>query len=855
VQGSCLKYYQDEGKKLYHWDSGQGARSVCDKLRKRRAYLKKFVEEAGTYEENLAKALSITCFRCKIRGPLLSANEHKMFVSHTPQGMQWACSKCREGDERHEELVSNAIERARTLGTPGEYDDTMKKVVVVDQRDGIQRVVFVPACIATDQEDAEVVSDAELNPRNTTVLVPKNSEALEQIGDEASERANTAKNSLEQVAEFFGRRLLFGSVTESVSVFYRLKIAQIRLERLSMLTNMKSTSKGKVVSRVPPMAVVKERNPHFAMTQQFCLTNTCNWSPSAQEKRAQESAARANVNGCVKIKVDMTVLKNLAVDSPHLKDIISETLHCLSPTSLVSTAPIALNYLKAKVDLLVKHVISQSYQNWDLELRFSEQEWTVQMVGFLYCKEFEEINEKIARGEATEDEVLKEAKKYQHLLPTTTTSKNRLMEDYSIAEKLAEVSNCISIQNQVEFFVKEIVALAEQHQKVGETEPISLLTIYTPSALTVSEAEFALRGRAVQLGNSFGNETSAVDAITQIMEVLRQEGLDEVYFQRDHLKRISDELLFATSAANANHGNLVLYHTLLWKTGGDEMWTLQRSPSDCEVVPYIPALLGTSRMAMSAKISSSEDHLLPKECLISEELKAVLKDYETKDNWQEISILEFINATLPSSKVPPASGPTSQAITQVITTKDRKLTWRVAQDSDNETGELIFESEGNSLYVRTDSDVRKLYEGRPERMQGMALGEFASEYRLLKPSDNGFESAKNSIDEQTDLGPNSSDLVAGMNNTFAPKAMRLANDKIMKRRMEGKAVPHLLFSGMMSKHGSQLMWSPWQNLEDVTGQQDEMETAEQRRTRLQIFPLSSFPHIDEDSDSDNENLF
>ena len=150
------------------------------------------------------------------------------------------------------------------------------------------------------------------------------------------------------------------------------------------------------------------------------------------------------MNGCIKIKVEMTVLKNLAVDSPHLRDIISETLRFLGPTSLISTAPLVLNYLKAKVDLLMKHVIAQSYQNWDLDLQFSEQEWTVQMVGFLFCKEFEEFNGKIARGEAAEDEFAKEARKYQHMLPTTTTSKNRLMEDYSIDEEFAEVSDCIS---------------------------------------------------------------------------------------------------------------------------------------------------------------------------------------------------------------------------------------------------------------------------------------------------------------------------------------------------------------------------------------------------------------------------
>ena len=447
LKGGCLQHYQDEGGKLFEWDDNLGAKLLCNKLSLRRANLRNRVKEAGNYEENLANTLKIACFRCNLRGPLLSANEHKMFVSHTPGGMQWVCSKCRKGDERHEEMVLNAMERIRVLGTPGEYDDTMKKVVVVNQPNDNERVVFVPAFLVTDQEDAEVIGDAELNPRNTTVLVPKNPEALEEIGDEASERANMAKESLERVAEFFGRRLLFGPVTECVSVLYRLKIAQIRLERLSMLRNMSRTSKGIIVSRDPPRAAVTERNPHFAMTQQFCLTNTCNWSPAAQEKRSQESAARASVNGCVKIKVEMTVLKNLAVDSPHLRDIISETLRFLGPTSLISTAPLALNYLKAKVDLLVKHIISQSYQNWDLDLQFSEQQWSVQMVGFLYCKEFEEMNGKIARGEAAEDEVVKEARKYQHMLPTTTTSKKRLIEDYSISEEFAEVSNCIFTQN------------------------------------------------------------------------------------------------------------------------------------------------------------------------------------------------------------------------------------------------------------------------------------------------------------------------------------------------------------------------------------------------------------------------
>ena len=193
------------------------------------------------------------------------------------------------------------------------------------------------------------------------------------------------------------------------------------------------------MSRNPNTAAVTERNPHFAATQNFCLTTTCNWSPAAQEKRSQESAARACVNGSVKIKIELTVLEKVATNSPHLRDILSGLQGLHGPTSLLSSAPLVLNYLKAKLNLLVKHVISQSYQHWDLELKFSEQEWTVKMVGFLYCKEFEKMNGNIARGEVDEEEAVKEATKHQHILPTTTTSKSRLMEDYSLGEEFAEV--------------------------------------------------------------------------------------------------------------------------------------------------------------------------------------------------------------------------------------------------------------------------------------------------------------------------------------------------------------------------------------------------------------------------------
>ena len=439
LQGACLRYYQNEGEKLFQWNSALDKTSVYERLKKRKSWLKNLLKDGGKYEEEIVNILRMECRRCKIRGPLLDDKKHKMCASDIDQttgGLLWECSRCTKGDERHEEMVLHAIEKAAELGAPIDSDDSMKMVVVEDDQQR-QRVVFVPACVVPDYEVPNV-SDTELNPLHTTVLVPKNPEALDQIGDEASERAKLAKDSLERIAEYFGRRFLVGPVTECVSVFYRLKIAQIRAERLSMLSIMSKTSKGKIKSRNPNEAFCKERKPHFATTQKFCLTNTCSWSPSAQEKRSQESAARACINGHVKIRVDITILKEFATDSPQLRDIVSETLLLNSPP-LISLAPLVLNYLKAKVGLLVKHFFSQSYKNWDLDLRFSEREWTVRLVGFLYCEEFEELNSKIASGAVSQEEVMKEVVRHRHLLPTTTTSQREIMDVHSMTEEQAEV--------------------------------------------------------------------------------------------------------------------------------------------------------------------------------------------------------------------------------------------------------------------------------------------------------------------------------------------------------------------------------------------------------------------------------
>ena len=853
VTSLCKEFYQSEGEHLLQWEQGLRAAEIQCKLNNRKGWVTRNLTEASqtqVFHEELSKVLKFVCQKCAIQGPLLDHQEYRIFVPPNLGQPQLAeCFLCMNNGSVGQELVQEAVEALGELGSPAEHDDTLKLVVIEDKSSEDQRVVFVPAVFQVECQSVNV-SDYQINPLSVTVLVPKNPEALEAIGDEASERANVAKERLEKTAEFFGRRRFLGPVTETLSVLFRHKLGQIRREQLAKLGSQRLTGKGTVISRNPNIAAVKARKPHFAETKKFCLSNT-SWSATAQEKRAKESKARLYINGKVRINVRITLIKKMATDSPLLGEVIQQA-SSFGPTPLASLAPLVLNYVKAKTKLLVKHIISPTYTNWDLDVRFANREWTVEMVGFLYCEELEELNKRIARGEVSENEMAEEVRRYLHVLPTAAVTHSNLTRDHNIEEGRARV----------------IEALVQRHQMEGEPKPLSLLTIYTPTDVEVSEEEQFLRGRAIQLGKAMSQGMDGVRAIAEIMGVLNSEGISGIVrFPLVDGRRIRDDLRpFFTHESSTNE-DLLLYHILLFKTGGRGKWTMARDPGATQTDSYLPDLLDASGLHMSAEISLWDGDLqMPGEGYVSEELKRHLLTQESLDDgesegqipniedWKEVSLLEFVNATLPADKVGQARGSSSQTIVPIVTSKDRKLTWRKAVDCDNHSGNHVFQvEEGESTYVRTNTDARVLYEKRPktEGMDEMCLGQFATEYILLQSSRKGFEKAMSSINEDTQVGADSQSLVAGTD-FAAPETLKLSDGKLMKRRQGGKAVPLLLHSGTASRHGNQLLFSPWRQLEEVTGAQEEEETGDQKKRRLEIFPCSMIPFDEEGSEDDSE---
>ena len=151
--------------------------------------------------------------------------------------------------------------------------------------------------------------------------------------------------------------------------------------------------------------------------------------------------ARSHVNGQVKTNVSLTLLKSVAVDNEPLFKVIERTYEANGFLPILSLAPIVLQHVQGKVELLRKHVISGIYNNWDLEVEFLRDEWTVVMRGFLYSEEYENLNKKIAgQGAFSSDDLLNTAITNPHIFPTVSLDSQRIADLYGMNVERAQVN-------------------------------------------------------------------------------------------------------------------------------------------------------------------------------------------------------------------------------------------------------------------------------------------------------------------------------------------------------------------------------------------------------------------------------
>ena len=444
LEGSCGQHIASEAVAVYKWDGDCDRPRIKAKLKRRAAYLTEVLRQAqflGTksYQWELSKLLKITCSTCFIQGQESAAKEHNMVECVGSLPPMWQCQNCWESQGEGQDIWGQILAEQQRLAESG-HNDVMKAIKFQDGEN--DRIIFLPTSLAPELPPEE--NYPLLDPKKTTVLVPQYPDALDIFNEETMDDALKENKSLKKTAEFLSKRIFFSPALEqTLTVMLRKKLAEIKEGRLRMLRGMKSAQKGILVSRNPNEAKIKERKPHYDATKPSSLTTSCPWSVGHLQQKEDESRAISCANGQLRTKVRLTVLKNLAEGSPELAQImmiVSKQHFNGRIFPLISTAPIVLQFVKAKIDLLFKHVISQQYANWDMQVDFKKEGWSVDLMGLLYSAEYDEINKQIAKeGNASLREVVDIVLRGWEVRPIASLDKQWIAVHCGIREEEAEV--------------------------------------------------------------------------------------------------------------------------------------------------------------------------------------------------------------------------------------------------------------------------------------------------------------------------------------------------------------------------------------------------------------------------------
>ena len=824
--GFCGQFIIREACAVYNWHCDGDITQLKGKLTNRASYLKEMskqreVSRPSMYKKELSSILHNTCMTCRIQ-----VREMAECVETSPT--IWQCKKCWKNPREREGIYDAMLTQVGQLAET-RHGDEMKAVEIVNGQSS--RIVFMPRSLATNltvQDDHPI-----LDPKRTTILVPYYPDALDLFDEETMDAAVEEKGNLKRVSEFIGKRVFAsGAIAKPMTVMLRRKLAEIKEGRLRMIVGMKSTKKGEVINREGKVAKIKGRNPHYDATKFNCLTKCCPWSDGYQQNRAKESFAISCANGQLKTRVKITIVSNLAQDCPELQQImILLSKRGALNLGLIPIAPIVLQFAKAKIDLIVEHAISEQYRNWDFNVIFKEDEWTVEMEGLLYSAEYDDINKNIAKHGCSNRTIIDAVLRHPEVRPIASLDKQWIADHCGIREEEAG----------------DIAAEARIHQNGGPAQPLSMVLMYTAEGFAVTAEEKFYRQRMIELGLESEGKTSCEDAIMEIMSTLANEGFHMNTNDIDEeVKMVIEDQIPNNDRTDAELMLIVLYHAFLFKTNSSRSWTVPRGPGESTVEAYLPRILQVNRMRVTAETVADGQGLQPHDQgVLRDDIRNHLDD---GDLWKEVSVLEYVNAHL--SEQNRLLGQRSQTLVQIMTEKDDRVDWRQVRDEDKQNGDDVFinEEEGDegNGYVRSKGDFRRLYEARPREMRRMTLGQFATQYRVIQRGGCGLESAKGKIDSETDVGPASGCMVSGSKDTAAPQCMRLSNGVIMQMRTKRSAVLRLLYSGLPGRFGHQLLWEPWQYFEQVRGNDDDEETYEQKSIRLSLLPFSVYPKSEED---------
>ena len=432
----CSSFIMSEVVALYGYDAKGSKEVLVGKLKRRQSYLREVLRNESQFSgpailrREVSQLMTRICCTCLIQGPMTDGQEeYKMEECIGTSPTQWQCKKCCANEDRQQHVMQEAVENVNRLSNL-RADCTMEAVKVKETGDHCNRIVFVPKCFANNtplQEEGEII-----DPKRTTVLVPRHPDAIDVFPEEALQGAYEERHELKRWAEFICKRIIFINLNVAVTLLQEKKLADIKEARWKMFHSMK-TSKGLILSRDPNVGDIRERNPHYDATKTLCLTDTCPWSVGHIQQKAEESTAISRTNGHLKTKVKIQVT---SIDCPELGNIISIAKDHYGDrlTGVPPLAPLVLQFARGKVKLLVKHIVSKLYDNWDLKVSFGKGDFSVVLTGFLYSAEYDGINKKIAREGASLSEIVEAVTLHPEVQPTASLDPEWIADCYGIRE-------------------------------------------------------------------------------------------------------------------------------------------------------------------------------------------------------------------------------------------------------------------------------------------------------------------------------------------------------------------------------------------------------------------------------------
>ena len=460
------------------------------------------------------------------------------------------------------------------------------------------------------------------------------------------------------------------------------------------------------------------------------------------------------------------------------------------------------------------HPCLPTFTNHELRLKFSKDMMKVEVEGYVWAKQFNQVNQCISEDPQVRKlpDVLPSVLQHKQILPTASLNWKFLSENYEIDEIRA----------------KEIVKIVKQRQ-IGDTDfPLSLLDLWTPEGWVPSEEEQRLRARALQILVERPKEEDILETLMNIAHILAQEGLYEELLSEGVDRNILVEMrrklveMYPEEPQILING-LMLYHTLMLRTGGSNHWTIKRNREEIQVVPL---MLEALQQRVEARIAIAAEHLEVDE---NDYLGEVQDGVMAGCAWTQISILRFLHEISQAS----FEEPVSQATVPLVSSQEQERSFKESSDRD-EVCDDIFTNEKNESYIIINGDLRKLYAKRPPSMEAMTFAQFVISYYRMQSGQRA------TIDAQSDVGGESGEPVVG-GASMAPLYIKLSNNIIMKKRADGsKLVPVLQPSHSLDDYAERMLFQPWRTVEELTEVVSEEEKIQQRQNRLALFPLSVF---------------